>query len=732
MNARFSSVSAGVLALALALAGCEPASVTAARDQLGRGGSRTYTLALPMTLDTFLIGKFLSTEDTATTPDGLLAVRIDPVSLASAVGQKLQFSNLAFQQFRFSYGQMLTAKPDSATLSVTFAPRLSAPSGPIYAGPPTVRPDTIRYTTPQGSSVAGGTMASGLIIGQITNGTACTVTVTDTLRDSTGAAVVSFRTMTVPPNGTTADTVNAAGVSFRGYIFLGTPTVTPAGTCTPATGEVVAVRLKTTTLTLQSVALRNVNEGFTQTDSILANEPRITALDTVVVYSGSFTITAQNRLPIGATATILLNGVTRGGAPLTTTLVLPAAPGDGSTRTASTTLNLSGAVIRPAAVVASVTGVATADTATISGTVTTDAIVVDGGGSLVLQSVSGRLDPARTPELSVPVEEYREIQRSQVDRFGDLEDAVRSARINSAPASLTVRNTAQTPLALSNVKLGVVRLNTLGQMLRDAGGNPAFERDSVTNQPILVTLAPAGQTTLTVPRAGTATLSLEMGPLVNRLVHLLLGDVRSAVVASGTAVAGDGSPSRITRGDSATVEFRMTVGLDISLPDTGIVFTRTEYATGADLGTSDSARFRIFQIADSASLANRLTSAVVVTDVVNGTPFAMTVDLAIFGGSVPSTTDIFALPGRVNLGPVTVAGSPVDATGRVTTPATSSQTVSLTSNDARPLLGRRFTTGVRIRLRPPPGGTGRGAVRATDRLVVRSRARVELRAGGGQ
>jgi hypothetical protein len=721
MTARFSSVSAGVLALALALAGCEPASVTAARDQLGRGGSRTYTLTLPMTLDTFLIGKFLSTEDTATTPDGLLAVRIDPVSLASAVGQKLQFSNLAFQTFRFSYGQMLTAKPDSATLSVTFAPRLSAPFGPIYLDPPTVRPDTIRYTTPQGSSVAAGTMASGLIIGRITNGTACTVTVTDTLRDSTGAAVVAFRTMTVPPNETRADTVDAAGVSFRGYIFLGTPAVTPGGACTPATGTVVAVRLKTTTLTLQSVTLRNVNEVFTQTDSILANEPRITALDTVVVYSGSFTITAQNRLPIGATATILLNGVTRGGTPLTTTLVLPAAPGDGSTRTASTTLNLSGAVIRPAAVVASVTGVATAATATISGTVTTDAIVVDGGGSLVLQSVSGRLDPARTPELSVPVEEYREIQRSQVDRFGDLEDAVRSARINSAPASLTIWNTAQTPLALSSVRLGVVRLNTLGQMLRDAGGNPAFERDSVTNLPILVTLAPAGQTTLTVPRAGTATLSLEMGPLVNRLVHLLLGDVRTAVVASGSAVAGDGSLSRITRGDSAAVEFRMTVGLDISLPDTGIVFTRVEYADGADL-----------EPRDSASVVSRLLSAVASSELVNGTPFAMTVDLALARDSVPGTTDIFALPGRVLLGPVTVAGSPVDATGRVTTPATSSQSITLTGADARALLGRRFTTGVRIRLRPPPGGTGRGAVRATDRLVVRSHARVELRAGGGQ
>jgi hypothetical protein len=212
-----------------------------------------------------------------------------------------------------------------------------------------------------------------------------------------------------------------------------------------------------------------------------------------------------------------------------------------------------------------------------------------------------------------------------------------------------------------------------------------------------------------------------MAPLVDRLVHLLLNNVRAAVVAAGTAVAGDGSQSRITRNDSAAVNLQLTVGMDITLPDSGIVFTRTEYASGADLGT-----------ADSASLVNRLASAAAVTDVVNGTPFAMTVDIAIVGDSVPSTTDVFTLPGRVNLGPLAVAGSPVDAAGRVTTPAASSQTVALTGHDTRPLLGRKFTTGIRIRLRPPPGGTGRGALRTTDQMLVKSHATIVLNAGGGQ
>ncbi|MEK7668847.1 MAG: hypothetical protein AAB409_09380 [Gemmatimonadota bacterium] len=720
MTMRISPVSAGLLVLALGVTACEPASVTAAREQLGRGGSRSFSLALPIAQDTFLVGELLPKSDTATTTDGLLAIKLDPESLTSAVGSKLRFDNLTFQQFKFSYGQMLSAAPDSAILTASFAPHLSAPAGPVLPAPPAIQQDTIRFITPQGSSVSRAAMQSGLVIARITNGTWCSAIITETLQDSTGATVLSFPANTVPSNGTAIDTIDASGASFEGYLFLGTPTITPLLLCVPLPGQAITVRLNTTTLTLASVTLRNIRETFSETDSILANEPRIGAVDTVVVNSGSFTLTVQNRLPITDTINIQLNGVTRGGAPLTSRLVIPAAPGDGSYRSASTTLDLAGTMIRPAVVVASVTGVASAGTATISSAVTTDAVIVDGSGSLVIESVAGRLDPTKTPELTVALEEFNEIDRAQVD-FGDLEDAVKGARLNNATGALTIRNTAQTPLVLSNVNLGVVKLNAAGALLRDGSGNPVYERDSTTNQPILVRLAPAGQTQLTLPRAGTAALSLQMAPLVDRLVHLLLDNTRCAVVAAGSAVAGDGSPSRITRNDSASVLFQLTVGLDISLPDTGIVFTRTEYADGADL-----------EPRDSATVVNRLISGAAIVDVLNGTPFGLTVDVAIVRDSVPSTTDVFAAPGRVLLGPITVAAATVDTAGRVVTPAPSSQSVTLTGNDVRVLVGLRFTTGVRIRLRPPPGGGRRGALRATDRLIVNSHASIELRAGGGQ
>lgn len=719
MTVRNPIFAAALVGLACATTGCEPASITAAKEQLGRGGARTVQYTLPVSRDTLLLRDALPSSDTATTPDGLLGLVIPAESLTSAVGQQLRFNNLSFAQYTFSYSQMLEARPDSAALGVTFAPRLAAPvAGPVVAAPPTFVLDTVRFSTPQGSGVTTATIGSGLVTARIANNTSCSATISQTVVDSTGATVLDFGAVLVDSNSTRTVTVDAAGATVRGFLALAQPTVT-TGVCIPAAGATIAIALNTSALTLSSVTLKNVTETFNQNYSPLATETRINSVDTVIAASGSFTLTVQNRLPIAASIALQLDGVTRAGAPLTANLTVPAAPGDGTTRSASTTLDLTGALIRPAAVVARVTGTASATTATLTSTSTTNAVVVDGGGSLVIQSVSGLLDPAQTPELSVAVEEFNEVPRTSVD-FADLEDAVKGARLNNAFAALTIRNTAQTPLTLSNVRLGVVQLNASGQLVRDGLGNPAYERDSTTNQPILVTIAPSGQTTLAVPRAGSASLTLQVGPLVDRLVHLVLNNTRAAVVAAGTAIAGDGSRSRITRNDSTAVRVALTVAIDVTLPDTGIVFTRTEYLDGADLEPQD-----------SASLVNRVVSAGVLTDVTNGTPFDVTVSVTLARDSLPGTT-VFAAPGRVDLTPVTIAPSPVDAAGRTTTPATSSQSLTLSGTQAIPMLGHRFTAGLRIRLKPPPGGGRRGAVRPTDSVLVTSHARLELHAGGGQ
>jgi len=720
MNVRISAASICFVGIALALAGCEPATLADARDQLGRGGARTFSLTIPLSQDTIKMGNVLGS-DADSTAGGLLAIRLDPQTLSSAIGEKLQFNGLTFQQFRFSFDQMLTADTSSATLGYTFAPRLAAPSGPVSLGPPIVNYTKLRFTTDSGSGVTGATIRSGSIIGRITNTTMCSAAISETVKDSTGATVLAFPDTVVAPGATVNVTVSAAGASFRGYLFLGVPVVMPVALCFPAAGSTIAIDLSTTRLTLASVTLQNIHETFSQTDTILANEPRIGAVDSVLVASGSFSLTVQNRLPIADTINLRLDGITVGGVPLTRTVVLAAAPGDGSTRTTTTTLNLAGALIRPQAVVVAVTGVAFAASATITGTTATDAVVVDGGGSLTVQSLAGRLDPAKTPELTVAVEESNEITKDQVN-FGDFEDVIRGVKLNDATAAIAITNQAQTPLVLSNMKLGVVRLNASGVLLRDVSGNPAYERDSTTNLPILIALAPAGQTTLSLARGATTPLTLQMGPLVDRLVHLLLDSTRAAVVAAGTAIAGDGSPSRMTRADSAKVGLQLTVGLDLTVPDAGVVFTRTEYTGGADVESAS----------DRATIIERLVAATAITDVVNGTPFAATVYLAIVADSVADTLDLFVAPGRVQLGPIYVAGSPVNASGRVTTAGSSSQSLTLGPADVPPLLGEKLTVQVRIRLRPPPGGGRRGVIGATDRVIVRSHVAVEARAGGGQ
>ena len=73
------------------LAACEPASVTEARLQLGRGGERITGLTIPITQDTLAISDFLS--DT-TSINGLVGVNFGADSVNVDVGNQLKFDNI--------------------------------------------------------------------------------------------------------------------------------------------------------------------------------------------------------------------------------------------------------------------------------------------------------------------------------------------------------------------------------------------------------------------------------------------------------------------------------------------------------------------------------------------------------------------------------------------------------------------------------------------------------------
>lgn len=91
------------LGLAAALiAACEPASITAARNQLRRGGASTSSYAVPIARDTFTLSDFLPDSDTTTT-GSLVGVRLDPESVSVSVGTALQFNNVQMTAVNYDY-----------------------------------------------------------------------------------------------------------------------------------------------------------------------------------------------------------------------------------------------------------------------------------------------------------------------------------------------------------------------------------------------------------------------------------------------------------------------------------------------------------------------------------------------------------------------------------------------------------------------------------------------------
>jgi hypothetical protein len=200
-------------------------------------------------------------------------------------------------------------------------------------------------------------------------------------------------------------------------------------------------------------------------------------------------------------------------------------------------------------------------------------------------------------------------------------------------------------------------------------------------------------------------------------------------VVAGVATAGDGQQARISRTDFIRVRFGVTVGLDITIPAGGVVFNRTQVVDGADLDPDDADEF-----------ASRLVRAQAGALVTNGTPFGITVNLALTTDSLATNANVFALPlcagqpgsgCRVSLDSVMLPQSTVNAQGQVVARATDSVSVSLTGTQARVLFGRKVSLGIRIRLLPGTGGGGRGALRHEDRVVIAGRAGLDVQLGGG-
>ena len=450
------------------------------------------------------------------------------------------------------------------------------------------------------------------------------------------------------------------------------------------------------------------------TDTILDN------VDTVVVYAGTLSVTTRNRLPIPMSYTATLNGFRQsGGAPLQGGGTVPAAPGNGSYTSHVLNFNLAGVTVVPASVSVSVVGSGTVGGIPIPGGLGDGAIVQVGSiASLQVEAVAGTLDPTVTPELIVSVEEFEQVERDEFD-LGDLEDAIDSSTINNASISLQIDNGADVQAVLSDFYLGVVRVDAVGEVIRDGTGNPDFEEDG-SGTPILVPVVDPSDTVLTLAALGTSNVDLDAAPLVDRLVHLILNDTSAAVVAVGDVVIGNGSQARVSRSDVVAVQIGITVGLDFTIPAEGVTFTRNTTQTGLELDPED-----------ADQLIERLDSAGVITDAVNSTPFGVVLDIAFVEGSLGEDVDIFGYPGAVVLDPITLDEPNVDAQGLVTTPSTTVVSIALTGEQARQLTGDAVSATIRARLVAGTGSGGRGAIRDSDEIVLNAQARIVLRSGGG-
>lgn len=440
---------------------------------------------------------------------------------------------------------------------------------------------------------------------------------------------------------------------------------------------------------------------------VLDSAPQVKAVDTVEARSGTLTFTTFNRLPGALTYTLTLNGFRDStGAVLSKSGNVPAAPGTGTYTSGSVAFDLTRVRIVPGQASATLSGNANL-TSTTTAAVADSSVIQSSTGTIVVRRLAGSLNPVATPELVVTVRDSQQIDSTEFD-FGDLKDAIDSATLNSAQVRLTLNNTSGAPLLLSNF---VLRTDSLGTA-------------------ITVPVTDPGVTTVSLGRGQTGkVVTLQAARLLNSVVHRALAGANAAIVATGTATVGDGATSVIRETDQVSAGLALTVGLDFGLPTTGVRFSQTSAGDGAD-----------FSDQDASQIAQRVEYASATAIVQNGTPFGVQVRIAMViptgpnanADTVPTavTADsIFRTTGRVELGPVSLVAAPVDAQGRVTTPVLDTASVSMTGAQSRVLLGKKFWAAVRVTLLPS-GTSTRGAVRPTDRVIIRASGSVQVRTGG--
>jgi hypothetical protein len=468
----------------------------------------------------------------------------------------------------------------------------------------------------------------------------------------------------------------------------------------------------------------------------LTDEPRLDPIDSLVLRSGTMLVTTGNRLVEPVVYTVTLMGLTRSGVPLSASGTLPAAAGDGSWVTDLLVFDLADVTMVPDSLEAVLDVQITFTGNGANAANANSAIVQTSSADFQVRRLSGQLDPATTPELSVAVEDSTVLDNSIVDDLGDFEDAVRGSTINTAVAHLEVLNGAGVPVTLTDFQLGAVELIG-GVVPRDpVTDEPLYETDD-QGDPILVLVADPGSNTLAIPRRqaggapGLKEVDIEWAELATRVVHMLIDGKNVAIIGAGAAAAGDGTQATITEADSVTLNATMAIAIDFTIPDTGVMVTSN--TTGEALTFGDQR--------DIDDLLQKLLVRAVARSVVeNKTPYVLEIDIAYAAGDL-GDQNIFDVPGAVILDRTFVEAPDLTTTGRVTAPLVDTAEVVVPPADLAPLLAvepepgsgmprPQFTATARVRLKAGTGANGRAALGAQDWAILKSSIVLEVKRGG--
>jgi len=316
---------------------------------------------------------------------------------------------------------------------------------------------------------------------------------------------------------------------------------------------------------------------------------------------------------------------------------------------------------------------------------------------------------------SVPIVAFQEIvQNEDLDQldFGDIEDVIRQVDFNDARLQMNVTNTGDIAAVLVDFTLGVAELDGAGQLSLP----PVFEPQG---SPIMVPVAEPGSNFLRVAANSDTSFTIQGGPLVNLLVHMVLDGKRTALVGAGV-ITTDSPTGQIAASDVISVQTELIAVLDFTLPDTGVVFTKNTTQDGLDV---DSVEVPL--------LLDRLQRADVITDVLNNLPFGIELDMAFAPGDL-GEQDIFTNPDAVLISSIRVDTSIVSVAGQLLSGQSTTALITLVGDEVAPLLGSRFTASVRVRITGASTSGRRGVVRVGAAALLDSEARIELRLGASQ